>query len=154
MTVMPRILIVEARFYDDITDGLVKGVIRELAAANYGFRRMIVPGVLEIPAAVRYAIRAQELRTIDERYAGYITLGCAIRGESDHYDHVCREAMRGIQDLALEHSLAVGNGILTVHNKEQALDRALPERKNLGGLAARACLRMIEIQRELRLIPK
>lgn len=149
-----RILIVESRFYEEITDGLVKGVVKELSAQGIGYKRLIVPGILEIPAAIRYAIRAMELRATDERYSGYITLGCAIRGETDHYDHVCREAMGGIQQLALEYTLAVGNGILTVHNRQQAMERCLPERRNFGGQAARACLRMIEIKRELSLIPK
>lgn len=149
-----RILIVESRFYEEITDGLVKGAVKELTAQGIGYKRMIVPGILEIPAAIRYAIRAMELRATDERYAGYITLGCAIRGETDHYDHVCREAMSGIQQLALDYTLAVGNGVLTVHNRQQAMERCLPERRNFGGQAARTCLRMIEIKKELSLIPK
>ncbi len=149
-----KILIVESRFYDEITDNLVKGAVKELAAVGAGYKRVIVPGILEIPAAIRFAIRAMELRATDERYAGYITLGCAIRGETDHYDHVCREAMAGIQELALQYTLAVGNGILTVHNRTQAMERAVPERRNFGGQAARACLRMIDLKKELSLIPK
>jgi 6,7-dimethyl-8-ribityllumazine synthase len=95
-----------------------------------------------------------ELRATDERYAGYIALGCAIRGETDHYDNICRETMGGLQRLVLEYSLAVGTGILTVHNRQQAMERCVPERRNHGGQAARACLRMIELKRELSLIPK
>ena len=149
-----RILIVESRFYEDITDNLVKGAVRELTAQGIGYKRVIVPGILEIPAAVRYAIRAMELRATDERFGGYIGLGCAIKGETDHYDHVSREAIGGLQRLALDHALAVGNGILTVRNKAQAMERAIPEKRNFGGQAARACLRMIEIKRELSLLPK
>jgi len=149
-----RILIVESRFYDEITDNLLKGAVKELAAVGAGYKRLIVPGILEIPAAVRFAIRAMELRATDERYAGYIDLGCAIKGETDHYDHVSSESMRGLQDLALQYTLAVGKGILTVHNRQHAMERCLPERRNFGGQAARACLRMIEIKRELSLIPK
>ncbi|OIQ93111.1 6,7-dimethyl-8-ribityllumazine synthase 1 [mine drainage metagenome] len=149
-----RVLIVESRFYEEITDGLVKGAVKELSAQGVGYKRLIVPGILEIPAAVRYAVRAMELRATDERYAGYIALGCAIRGETDHYEHVCRLAMDGLQTLTLDFSLAVGNGILTVHNRPQAMERCLPERRNFGGQAARACLRMIDIKRELSLIPK
>ncbi len=149
-----RVLIVESRFYEEITDGLVKGAVKELSAQGVGYKRLIVPGILEIPAAVRYAVRAMELRATDERYAGYLALGCAIRGETDHYEHVCRLAMDGLQSLTLEFSLAVGNGILTVHNRQQAMERCLPERRNFGGQAARACLRMIDIKRELSLIPK
>lgn len=143
-----RVLIVEARFYDHIADGLLQGAIAELAKNNVDFRTITVPGVLEVPAAIAMALRAQEAGTTEDRYDGYITLGCAIRGETDHYHHVCCEAFRGVQDLAVQHLLAVGNGILTVHNEKQALDRSMPERKNMGGQAARACLRMIEMRRE------
>jgi 6,7-dimethyl-8-ribityllumazine synthase len=149
-----RILIVESRFYEDITDGLVKGAVRELTAQGAGYKRVIVPGILEIPAAIRYAIRAMELRATDERFGGYIALGCAIKGETDHYDHVCREAIAGVQKLALDYTLALGNGILTVRNRQQAMERCAPEKRNFGGQAARACLRMIELKRELSLIPK
>lgn len=151
MTGGPRILIVEARFYDDIADQLVKGAVQELTAQGAGFKRVIVPGILEIPAVVRFAIRSMELRATDMRFAGYVVLGCAIKGETDHYDHVSREAMRGMQDLALEYSLAIGNGILTVNNREQAMVRARVDNKNLGGNAAKACLRMIDIKREMGL---
>jgi len=149
-----KILIVESRFYEDITDNLVKGAVRELQAVGAGFKRVIVPGILEIPGAIRYAVRSMEMRATDERYAGYVTLGCAIKGETDHYDHVCREAFAGVQNLSLQYTLAVGNGILTVHNKSQAMERAMPEKRNFGGQAARACLRMIEIKKELGLLPK
>lgn len=149
-----RILIVESRFYEHITDNLVKGAVRELQAAGAGFKRVIVPGILEIPSAIRYAVRSMEMRATEERYAGYITLGCAIKGETDHYDHVCREAFAGVQNLSLQYTLSVGNGILTVHNEAQALERSAPERRNFGGQAAKACLRMIEIKKELGLIPK
>jgi 6,7-dimethyl-8-ribityllumazine synthase len=77
----PRILIVEARFYEDIADHLVKGAVQELTAQGAGYKRVIVPGVLEIPAVIRFAIRAMELRATDMRFAGYIVLGCAIRGD-------------------------------------------------------------------------
>ncbi|WP_245182579.1 6,7-dimethyl-8-ribityllumazine synthase [Haematospirillum jordaniae] len=147
----PRVLIVEARFYDDITDHLVKGAIQELTEHGVGYKRIIAPGILELPAVIRFAIRAMELRAIEERYAGYVVLGCAIRGETDHYEHVCREAMRGIQDLILEYSLAVGNGILTCGTREQAVERARFDQKNIGGKAAAACLSMMQIKKEIGL---
>jgi len=149
-----RVLIVESRFYDEITDNLVKGAVRELTAASAGYKRVIVPGILEIPAAVRFAVRAMEMRATDERYSGFVALGCAIKGETDHYDHVCREAFSGLQDLALQYTLAVGNGILSVRNKAQAMERCMPERRDFGGQAARACLRMIDIKKDLGLFPK
>lgn len=146
-----KILIVEARFYEHISDMLLQGAVAELTKAGAGFKRVQVPGILEIPAAIAYAVKAMELRAIDERYTGFLTLGCALQGETQHYDHVCREAMRGVQDLALDHCLAVGNGILTCPNEATALERADPSRRNFGGQAARATLRMIELKHELRL---
>jgi 6,7-dimethyl-8-ribityllumazine synthase len=147
----PRILIVEARFYDDITDQLVRGAIDELSSRGAGFKRIIVPGVMEIPAVIRYAIRAMELRATDQRFAGYVVLGAVIRGETDHYDHVARTAMDAVSDLTMQYSLAVGNGILTTENKEQAMERARTDRRNLGAAAAKSCLRMIDVKRELGL---
>ncbi len=147
----PRILIVEARFYEDIADHLVKGAVQELTAQGAGYKRVIVPGVLEIPAVIRFAIRAMELRATDTRFSGYLALGCVIRGETNHYDWVCKGAMDGLQKLALDYSLAVGNGVLTVEDREQAMARARVDGKNLGGKAAKACLRMIDIKRELGL---
>lgn len=146
------VLIVEARFYEHISDNLLKGVVAELEKAGVAYERMPVPGILEIPAAVNLVVEAMAQRSVDERYAGFIVLGCAIRGQTDHYEHVCRQSFEGVQALALRHHLAVGSGLLTVHNEAQALDRALPERKNVGGMAARACLRMIGIKRGLSLI--
>lgn len=146
---MTRVLIIEARFYDHIADGLLKGVVAELAKNNVDYRVVTVPGILELPPTLALHVRAQEQGTIEDHYDGYVVLGCAIRGETDHYHHVSQEAFRGVQEVALKHLLAVGNGTLTVHNEKQALDRSMPERKNLGGQAARACLRMIEMKREL-----
>ncbi|KAF0118737.1 MAG: 6 7-dimethyl-8-ribityllumazine synthase [Rhodospirillaceae bacterium] len=151
MTNDPRILIVEARFYNDVTDNLVRGAVTELTGKGAGYKRLIIPGILEIPAVVRYAVRAMELRATDQRFAGYVVLGCAIKGETNHYEHVCREAMSGVQQIALQYSLAVGNGILTCPTHELALRRSDPAGGNHGGRAAAAVLRMIQVKRELGL---
>ncbi|KAF0138402.1 MAG: 6 7-dimethyl-8-ribityllumazine synthase [Rhodospirillaceae bacterium] len=151
MTAGPRILIVEARFYDDVTDNLVRGAVAELTSRGAGFKRLIIPGILEIPAVVRYAVCAMELRATDQRFAGYVVLGCAIKGETHHYKYVCREAMAGVQQLALQYSLAIGNGILTCPTHELALHRSDPARGNHGKRAAAAVLRMIQVKRELGL---
>jgi len=151
MSAEPRFLIVEARFYDDITDELVRGAVEALARQGAGYKRIIVPGVLEIPAVIRFAIRSMELRATDHRFAGYIALGCAIKGETDHYDHVCTQTMNGIQDLTLQYSLAVGNGVLTCPSHELALTRARVDKGNHGGRAADAALRMIAVKKELGL---
>jgi len=147
----PRILIVEARFYEDVSDLLVKGAVSELAAKGAGYKRIIVPGIAEIPSAIRFAIRAMELRATDERFAGYMALGCAIRGQTDHYEHVCNTAMGGLQRLTLDFSLALGNGIITAPTKELALNRADPNGRNMGAMAARAALRMMAVKKELGL---
>lgn len=135
---MPRVLIVEARFYEDITDLLVAGATEVLDAAGAEYERIEVPGAFEIPAVIRYALYD---------YNGFVALGCVIRGETSHYDYVCGESARGLQWLASEHSAAIGYGILTCENREQAIARADPQQKNKGRDAAEACLRMIALKR-------
>lgn len=134
----PRILIVEARFYEDISDALVSGATAVLEGAGATVERLAVPGALEIPGAIRLASAGG--------YDGYVALGCVIRGETSHYDIVAGESAHGLQILALEHGLAIGNGILTVENRDQALARALPDQKDKGGDAAAACLAMLAIK--------
>jgi 6,7-dimethyl-8-ribityllumazine synthase len=152
--IKPHILIVEARFYQDIADELVKGASAVLQEAGVTFERLAVPGALEIPAAVRMAIRAMHFHPHRKRFDGYVALGCVIRGETTHYDHVCRESTRGLQDLALQFTLALGYGILTVENDDQAWERARADRKDKGGAAARACLAMVEVKRRFELFPR
>jgi len=138
-----RFLIVEARFYDDIADALVEGAIKALADAGAEYDRLAVPGALEIPAAI--ALVSQRRNGPD--YDGYIALGCVIRGETYHFEIVCNESARAIMDLATMELLAIGNGILTVENAEQAWERADPQRKDKGGDAARAALAMAALVR-------
>jgi 6,7-dimethyl-8-ribityllumazine synthase len=102
---------------------------------------------LEIPAAVRFAVGSGGSTAQRRPFDGYVALGCVIRGETTHYDHVCEESWRGLNQLALDYQLAIGNGILTVENEEQAWERARVDRKNNGGWAANACLRMIALKR-------
>lgn len=110
MSDTPNILIIEARFYEDITDELARGVIQVLDDAGVGYERIAVPGVFEIPAAMRFAIRAMEIQSAAHRYSGFITLGCVIRGETDHYDHICRESSRALMELTTEFCVAHGWG--------------------------------------------
>jgi 6,7-dimethyl-8-ribityllumazine synthase len=147
---MARILIIEARFYNHIADGLLAGAREALDAAGVTHDLLTVPGIFELPAALNLVLTAAA-RGTGTAYDGFVTLGCAIRGETDHYHHVGTECMRGLADLAVEHQLAFGNGVLTCHDEAQALNRADPKRKNLGGQAGRACLRMLAIKRELGL---
>lgn len=150
----PHILIVEARFYEEISDELAKGAVATLKKAGVTYDRLAVPGAFEIPAAIRMAIRAMHFHPHRRRYDGYVALGCVIRGETTHYDYVCQESARGLQNLALEFTLALGYGILTVENESQAWERARVDRKDKGGDAARACLAMIEAKRKFGLFPR
>ncbi|MGQ9367255.1 6,7-dimethyl-8-ribityllumazine synthase [Azospirillum sp. ST 5-10] len=150
----PHIMVVESRFHEDIADELVRGAVAELNKSGATYQRVPVPGALEIPAAVQIAVRSMDVYTARRRYDGYVALGCVIRGETTQYDLICAEAMRGLHDVALRHTLAVGNGILTVENREQAWLRAATGGRNRGALAARACLDMIELKRQFRLYPR
>lgn len=145
-----RVLIIEARFYDHLADMLLAGATGVLDAAGVAWDKVTVPGVLELPTAVQMFVTAQELNT-GTRYDGYVVLGTAIRGESDHYHHVSTACVNGCSEVATRHQLALGSAVLTVHNEAQALNRADPARKNLGGQAARACLRMLDLKRALKL---
>lgn len=142
----PVILIVEARFYEDIADELVNGAIAAIEARGATYMRVKVPGALEIPAVIRYAVGSMTLTDGHRRFDGYVALGCVIRGDTTHYDHVCTESIRGVQDLALQYALAVGNGILTVENFDQAWERAARDKGNKGGVAADAALDMVAIK--------
>ena len=133
----PHLLIVEARFYEDLANELVAGAIEAIEAAGAAYDRVSVPGALEIPAAIKFAHVGNAAQ-----YDGYVALGCVIRGETSHYDSVCDESARGLQDLALQHNLAIGNGILTVENDKQAWARANRSDKNKGAGAAEAALVM------------
>lgn len=150
MTDKPHVLIVEARFYDDIQDALLEGATRTLKKAGASYDIVTVPGALEIPAAIRFAVKAQSEGKMAKPYNGFIALGCVIRGETTHYETVCNESARGLMDLSLQYSLAIGNGILTVENEEQAAARTrsgLDDKEvNKGGGAATACLAMIALK--------
>ena len=151
---VPHVLIVEARFYDDIADELAKGAIAALEAAGATYDRLEVPGAFELPAAIRMNIKAMELVGARKRYDGYVALGCVIRGETSHYDYVCGESARGLMDLALQYSLAIGFGVLTVENRDHAWARAAMDQLDKGGTVAKAALRMIEVKREFGYFPR
>ena len=150
----PHIMVVESRFYADVADELVASVVAELDEAGASLEKFEVPGAFEIPAAIGYAVRSMDFYSAQRRFDGYIALGCVIRGQTTHYDYVCQESARALQDLALRYTLAMGYGILTCENHEQAMSRARRAEKDRGGHAARACLRMIELKRHFRLYPR
>ncbi len=150
MPASPHVMIVEAPYYAHIAEELARGAIQALDAGGASYERFTVPGAFEIPAAIRLAIEARG-RDGARRFDGYVALGCIIRGETTHYDYVCGESARGLQQLALQYGVAIGFGILTVENEAQALARARVDRKNKGGEAARACLAMIELRQQFGL---
>lgn len=137
-----HLLILEARFYEDLADELCRGAIARLEAAGATHERVGVPGVLELPQALAYAADSG-------RYHGFVMLGCVIRGETSHYDIVAGESARAVMDIAVAHRLAVGNGILTVETAEQAWARAKVDANNKGADAAAAALALIEARRNL-----
>ncbi len=138
----PKVLIVEAPYYGDIAEQLVRGASGALDDAGAAFDRVAVPGAFEIPAAIRFAIEGGG-------YDGYIALGCVIRGETTHYDYICGESARGLATLAIEHCAAIGYGILTCEDRDQAMARSAVDGRNKGRDAAEACLAMVALKRQL-----
>jgi 6,7-dimethyl-8-ribityllumazine synthase len=142
-----RVLVVEARFYDDIADALLDGAKRALENAGATFDIVSVPGALEIPTAIAIAADAAKARR--KPYDGVVALGCVIRGETSHYEIVANESARALIDLSVSLRLPIGNGILTVDTNEQAWARARPSGENKGGGAANAALALAGIKRRL-----
>jgi 6,7-dimethyl-8-ribityllumazine synthase len=140
----PRILVVESRFYNDISNELLDGAKRVLDAANAEFDRIAVPGSLEIPTAIQIALDAAEKQR--KPYDGIVALGCVIQGETFHFDIVAMQSARALMDLSVSRRIPIGNGILTVDTMAQAWARARPDEGNKGGDAARAALVLIDIK--------
>jgi len=141
---MIKVLVIEARYYEGISDALLEGALDVLQKAGVEVTKVTVPGALEIPHVISYAHAAKS------GYNGYVALGCVIRGETTHYDYVCEESARALMDLAVDYQLAIGNGIITVENEAQAWARAKKDEKDKGGFAANAVLKMIKIRKELK----
>lgn len=146
MTIRPRVLIVEARFYPALAEQLCAGAAQVLAAAGVASDRQAVPGCFEVPAAIRFALGETPAAC---PYDGFLALGCVIRGETDHYDHICREVARALMDISVRLSVPLGFGVLTCATYDQARVRAAVDQKNKGADAAVACLRMMELKRLL-----
>ncbi|WP_454848956.1 6,7-dimethyl-8-ribityllumazine synthase [Rhizobium binxianense] len=143
----PHILIVEARFYDDMADALLEGATFALKEAGATYDVVTVPGALEIPATIAMALDGADNGGTE--YDGFVALGMVIRGETYHFEIVSNESARALMDLAVSESLAIGNGILTVDTDDQAWARARRSDKDKGGFAARAALTMIELKNKL-----
>jgi 6,7-dimethyl-8-ribityllumazine synthase len=142
-----RVLIVEARFYDDIADELLKGATRVLDEAGVVHERVSVPGSLEVPPAITIALDAAE--RAGTPYEGAVALGCVIRGDTIHFEIVSFESSRGLMEISRTRGVPIGNGILTVDNDAQAWMRARVDEADKGGDAARAALSLVRLKRRL-----
>ena len=147
MTRPPHLLLIEAPYYAHIAALLRQGAERAVAAAGATCEAISVPGAFEIPAAIALAARKAA------RFDGYVALGCVIRGETTHYDHICAETARALQELAVRDGLAIGYGILTVENEAQALARAKPDGRDKGREAVTACLALVELHLQFQSAP-
>ena len=142
-----RILVVEARFYDDIADALLAGAIKALKEAHAQVDCISVPGSLEIPTAIAIAVDAAQRRR--RPYDGAVALGCVIRGDTIHFEIVSQLSARGLMELSVARRLPIGNGIITVDTEAQAWTRAHLEEQDKGGDAARAALALVALKQRL-----
>ncbi len=150
----PHVMVIEAPFYREVSAFLLQGAKAVLDRAGATYDVFQVPGALEIPSAIGYAVKSLSFDAVRRRYEGYVALGCVIKGGTRHDVIVGDQSAWGLQEVALHYTLAIGNGILTCDTMEQAMERADPARMNKGGGAVEACLRMIELKRHFRLMPK
>ncbi|MFT6332923.1 MAG: 6,7-dimethyl-8-ribityllumazine synthase [Lentimonas sp.] len=138
---MQKILIIQAPYYQEISKMLLSGTEKQLKKSGFEYEIIDVLGAFEIPTAIAFAEKSG-------KYQGYIALGCVIRGETTHYDYVCQESARGLNELGFKEHLAIGYGIVTCENEAQAIARADEKQKDKGGFAALACLKMIELKKK------
>ena len=144
-----RILIVEARFYSDLADELLKGATDALTAHGAAYEVITVPGALEIPGAIALAEEGSHRPASPAPWDGYVALGTVIRGETYHFEIVANECARGLMELTIGKRLCIGNGILTVEDEAQAWARARPSEGDKGGGAARAALTMVALKQQM-----
>ena len=140
-----RILVVEARFYDAISDALLAGASKALEEARASWDSIVVPGALEVAPAIAIAVDAAEKQK--QPYDGVVALGCVIQGETFHFDIVAMQSARALLDLSVARRLPIGNGILTVDTESQAWARARLTEGDKGGDAVRAALALVELKR-------
>jgi 6,7-dimethyl-8-ribityllumazine synthase len=140
---IPHLLVVRAPYYRDVIDGMTEGAVAILREARATYEILDVAGSFELPQAIRIALRGTK------KFDGFVALGCIVRGGTDHYDHICRETLAGLMNVALQFGIALGSGVLTVHSIEQAEARAGRGRHNKGAEAAVAALLQIAAARRL-----
>ena len=139
-----RILLIQAPYYDEIVGGMRQGVERVVAETGGLLDVVDVAGAFELPATLRMALDADDE---EARWDGFVLLGCVVRGETDHYDHLCREACSGVMNISTETGAAIGFGLLTVHTIEQAIARSRQDAHNKGAEAAQAALMQVALRR-------
>ena len=139
-----KVMLVCSPYYKDITDNLVNGALDVLTSNSVDYKIINVPGALEIAPAIKLIMDKSLI------FDGFIALGCVIKGETYHFEIVANESSRALSNLSLNHSIPIGNGILTVSNKDQAIKRADPLQLNKGADAALACLSLINIKNSIK----
>ena len=151
---VPHIMIVESRYYPDLGDELARGAIRHLDSVGATYKRVAVPTLFEVPVAIRYAIRAIEIFPARKRFDGYLALGAFIRDGETGYDLRSTACTQAVLNLAVQFSLALGNGIAAFDTKEEAWKAASAAGGDVGGLAAKSCLEMVRLKTEFKLFPR
>ena len=141
-----KILLVCSPYYKDVTNNLIKGASDLLKSNSVDYKILNVPGALEIAPAIKLVLdKAQKKPVFD----GFVALGCVIKGETYHFEIVANESSRALTNLSINYSIPIGNGILTVSNKDQAIRRSDPNQLNKGAGAALACLSLINIKNSI-----
>jgi 6,7-dimethyl-8-ribityllumazine synthase len=139
---MNKIAIISANYYEKVTSFLENGAIEVLKKNNLDYEILYIPGAFEIPAALNFAIKSQ-------KYSGFLTFGCVIKGETDHYNFICDAIFNQISKIIIKNQICSGMGILTVNNLAQAMERADQTKQNVGGGAATAMIKMINLKKQL-----
>ena len=147
MIVKKKVLLVCSPYYKDITDNLIKGASEILKSNSVDYKILYVPGALEVAPAIKLILDKSKKKLL---FDGFVALGCVIRGETYHFEIVANESSRAITDLSVNHSIPIGNGILTVSNLDQAIKRSNPLKLNKGADAALACLSLIKIKDNIK----
>jgi 6,7-dimethyl-8-ribityllumazine synthase len=142
-----HLLVIEARFHEGLADALLDGATSALDEAGATYDVVTVPGSLEIPAVISFALDGAAEGGV--AYDGFVALGTVIRGDTYHFEIVANESSRALMDLSVQEAACIGNGVLTTENDAQAWARARKDEGNKGGFAARAALTMIALKDRL-----
>ncbi len=141
-----KILLVCSPYYKDIASNLIKGASDLLESKSVDYKILNVQGALEVAPAIKFILDQSLKKPI---FDGFVALGCVIKGETYHFEIVANESARALIDLSINYSIPIGNGILTVSNKDQAIIRSDPNQLNKGADAALACLSLINIKKSI-----